>query len=57
MDMKEIGYQVLDWIYEVQDKDHKWAFVTAMTNLQVLQKKKKNHTRLTKYLLASHVRI
>jgi hypothetical protein len=35
MDVKEIGWEEVDWIHLSQDKDQWWALVNSVTNLQV----------------------
>jgi hypothetical protein len=32
MDLKEIGWEVVDWIYPAQDRDQWWAVVNPMMN-------------------------
>jgi hypothetical protein len=35
MDLREIGWEGVDWIHLAQDKDQWWAFVNTLMNLQV----------------------
>jgi len=34
MDLKEIGYKSVDWIYLAQDRGKRWAFVRAIIKFQ-----------------------
>jgi len=34
MDLREIGWEYVDWIYLAQDTDHWRAFVNMVTNLR-----------------------
>jgi hypothetical protein len=36
MDLREIGLGVVDWIRLAQDRDRRWAVVSAVMNLRVL---------------------
>jgi alpha-glucosidase (family GH31 glycosyl hydrolase) len=36
MDLREIGWGVVDWIHLAQDRDRWWALVNVVMNLQVL---------------------
>jgi hypothetical protein len=36
MDLREIGLGVVEWIHLAQDRDHWWAVVNSVMNLQVL---------------------
>jgi hypothetical protein len=33
MDLKEIGWQVVDWIHLAQNRDQRWDFVQTVMNL------------------------
>jgi len=35
MDLQEVGWRGLDWIYLAQDRDRWWALLNAAINLQV----------------------
>jgi hypothetical protein len=35
MDVREIGWEGLDWIHLAQERDWWWALVNMVTNLQV----------------------
>jgi hypothetical protein len=35
MDIKEVGWEGMDWIDLAQDRDTYWALVKAVMNLQV----------------------
>jgi hypothetical protein len=35
MDLREIGFGDVDWIYWVQDRDRWWALVNTVMNLRV----------------------
>jgi hypothetical protein len=35
MDLREIGFGVVDWILWAQDRDRWWAFVNMVMNLRV----------------------
>jgi len=35
MDLWEIGWEGVDWIHLVQDRDHWWAVVNTVMNLPV----------------------
>jgi hypothetical protein len=35
MDLREIGWEVVDWIHMFQDKDQWWALVNEVMNLWV----------------------
>jgi hypothetical protein len=35
MGLKDVGHECVDWIYLPQDRDHWWALVNIITNLQV----------------------
>jgi hypothetical protein len=35
MDLKEMGWEGVDWIYLDQDRDQWWALVNTVTNLRV----------------------
>jgi hypothetical protein len=34
-DLREIGWEVLDWMYLVQDRDQWWALMNTEMNLRV----------------------
>jgi hypothetical protein len=36
MDLREIGWGFMEWIYLAQDRDHGQAVVNAVMNLRVL---------------------
>jgi hypothetical protein len=36
MDLREMGWQGVEWIHLAQDRDHWWALVNAVMNIQVL---------------------
>jgi hypothetical protein len=36
IDLREIGWEVVDWMHLVQDRDHWQALVNMVMNLQVL---------------------
>jgi hypothetical protein len=36
MDLREIGWEVTDWIHPGEDKDHWWDLVKMLTNVRVL---------------------
>jgi hypothetical protein len=36
MDLKEVGWEGMDWIALAQDKDRWWALVNVVMNVQVL---------------------
>jgi hypothetical protein len=36
MDLREIGWEGVEWIHLAQDRDCWWAFLNAVMNLQVL---------------------
>jgi hypothetical protein len=38
MDLREIGWEGVNWIHLAQDKDQRWAAVNTVKNHQVLQK-------------------
>jgi hypothetical protein len=38
MDLREIGYGNVDWIYLVQDRDQRWALVNTVMSIRVLSK-------------------
>ena len=33
MDLKEIGWESVDWIHQAQDRDKYWAVVNTVMNL------------------------
>jgi ribosome biogenesis protein Nip4 len=35
MNLKEIGYEDVNWIHLVQDRDHWWVLANTVINLQV----------------------
>jgi hypothetical protein len=35
MVLREIGWEVVDWMHLAQDRDQWWAFVNTVMNLQV----------------------
>jgi hypothetical protein len=35
MDLREIGWEVVDWMHLAQDRDQWWAHVNMVMNLQV----------------------
>jgi hypothetical protein len=35
MDLKEIGWKVVDWIFLAQDRDQWWAVVSMLMNVQI----------------------
>jgi hypothetical protein len=35
MDVKEVGWESVDWIHLAQDRDQWWAHVNAVINLQI----------------------
>jgi len=35
MDLREIGWEVVDWMHLAQDRDQWWALVNMVMNLQV----------------------
>jgi hypothetical protein len=36
MDLREIGWEGMEWIHLAQDRDQWWAFVNMVMNLQIL---------------------
>jgi len=36
MDLREIGWAVVDWIHLAQDRNQWWAPVNVVTNVQVV---------------------
>jgi hypothetical protein len=36
MDLREIGWEDVDWIHLAQDRDQWWAFVNTVMNFRVL---------------------
>jgi hypothetical protein len=36
MDLREIGWEGVDWIHLAQDSDHWWAVVNTVMNLRVV---------------------
>jgi len=35
MDLREIGRKVVDWIHRAENRDHWWAVVNIVTNVQI----------------------
>jgi hypothetical protein len=35
MDLREVGWEGMDWIELIQDRDRWWVLVNAVTNLRV----------------------
>jgi hypothetical protein len=35
MDLQEVGWRDMDWIYLAQDRDRWWALVNVVMNIQV----------------------
>jgi hypothetical protein len=35
MDLREVGWRGMDWIFLVQDRDNWWALVNVVMNLRV----------------------
>jgi heme/copper-type cytochrome/quinol oxidase subunit 4 len=35
MDLREIRWEVMDWLHMSQDKDQRWALVNTIMNLRV----------------------
>jgi hypothetical protein len=36
MDLKEVGWKIVDWMHLAQDKDQWWAIFNTVMNLRVL---------------------
>jgi hypothetical protein len=36
MDLRKIGWEVVDWVHLAQDRDQWWVLVNTVMNLQVI---------------------
>jgi hypothetical protein len=43
MNLREIGWEVVDWMHLVQDRDHLWALVYAVMNLSVPYRRRRSY--------------